>query len=96
MFRKTVISEMLLCFDPQGHRSQDIIFCEIIVDNVVIIIIITTVVVVFVVSTSIDIIMIQTVATHRPVDAQKDLYFGSSGRKSPAVLWRSDGGGSRQ
>lgn len=60
-------------------------------DNVIIIII-----VVIVVSSSIIMIMIQTVATHRPVEAQTDLYFGSSGRKSPAVLRLSDGGGSKQ
>lgn len=60
-------------------------------DNVIIIII-----VVIVVSSSIIMIMIQTVATHRPVEAQTDLYFGSSDRKSPAVLRLSDGGGSKQ
>lgn len=60
-------------------------------DNVIIIII-----VVIVVSSSIIMIMIQTVATHRPVEAQTDLYFGSSDRKSSAVLRLSDGGGSKQ
>lgn len=54
------------------------------------------IIVVIVVSSSIIMIMIQTVATHRPVEAQTDLYFGSSDRKSSAVLRLSDGGGSKQ
>lgn len=61
-------------------------------DNVIIIII----KIIVVVSSSIVIIMLQTVATHRPVEAQTDLYFGSSDRKSSAVLRLSDGGGSKQ
>ena len=97
-----IICQMSLCFDPQGHRRQDIIFCEILTNNFIIIISSSSgssgssgsiVVLLLLLLVIASLSLWYQLLPH--TDLLTDLYFGGSGRKSPAVLWRSDGGGSR-